>query len=266
VPSLSPRLPGYTVRSLAGLINESGLVRRTEIQFVKEAYDLYRNNADVDSEEAIAFRAAHGDRAPITLLACFDTVGSLGLPFKGYGPLAAFDSTAFAFHDTQLSPIIRNAIHAMSIDEDRQVFSPTEMVAHPDVGPDQLTQLYFCGGHGGVGGGDAVEWPLSDYALNWMVREMRRRGLKLAIDMSKIPKGSLDVEPKESGPSALFQIIESVTGKNVRNVESVAHCHPSVAKRYAAKPGWRPAALEAMKQDLLSLAGGGGSSSDDAAE
>lgn len=60
----------YTVRSLAGLINESGLVRRSELQFVHEAYELYRANEDVESEEAVAFREAHGDRVPIKLLAC----------------------------------------------------------------------------------------------------------------------------------------------------------------------------------------------------
>jgi uncharacterized protein (DUF2235 family) len=63
----------YTVRSLAGLIHESGLPRRDKLENVKEAYDLYRTNEDPESDAAKAFRAANGDRIPIKLLACWDT-------------------------------------------------------------------------------------------------------------------------------------------------------------------------------------------------
>lgn len=110
----------YTVRSLAGLIYESGLVRRDHIQWVHEAYELYRNNEDVESEEAVDFRAAHGERVPIKLLACFDTVGSLGLPFEGPSFIGRFQRERYQFHSTTLNPLIENAIHMLSIDEDRQ--------------------------------------------------------------------------------------------------------------------------------------------------
>lgn len=110
----------YTVRSLAGFIYESGLVRRDHIQWVHEAYELYRENDDVESEVAVNFRAAHGDRVPIKLLACFDTVGSLGLPFEGPSFIGRFQRERYQFHSTTLNPLIENAIHMLSIDEDRQ--------------------------------------------------------------------------------------------------------------------------------------------------
>lgn len=116
----------YTVRSLAGLIYESGLVRRHHIQWVHEAYELYRINEDVESEEAVAFRSAHGERVPIKLLACFDTVGSLGLPFEGPNFLDRFQRERYQFHSTTLNPLIENAIHMLSIDEDRQGKFKTE--------------------------------------------------------------------------------------------------------------------------------------------
>lgn len=109
----------YTVRSLAGFIYEAGLVRRDHIQYVKEAYELYRDNVDVESDDAVAFRQAHGDRVPIKLLACFDTVGSLGLPFDTPSFLNKFSKERYQFHDTTLNPLIENAIHMLSIDEDR---------------------------------------------------------------------------------------------------------------------------------------------------
>lgn len=112
----------YTVRSLAGLIRKCGLVRRSHIDFVKEAYDLYRADQQPESEEATAFKEEHGNTIPITLLACFDTVGSLGLPpnIKTFGPLDRYSPEKYKFHDTTLTKNILNAIHIMSIDEDRE--------------------------------------------------------------------------------------------------------------------------------------------------
>lgn len=248
----------YTVRSLAGLIHESGLVRRKEVQWVAEAYQLYRENEDPESEEAVAFRAAHGDRVPIKLLACFDTVGSLGLPANVWG--GNLDDKYYAFHNTTLAPEVQHALHVMSVDEARAVFAPTEMTANPDWMPaddatEQLTQLYFAGGHGGVGGGDDHEWPLSDYALNWLVREMKRRGINLAFHEDCIPEGSLEVGPKEPAkPSMTGRLIGLFSARHVRMVNSVSQCHPSVALRYAAVPEWRPEALENISDDLLRAA------------
>lgn len=248
----------YTVRSLAGLIHESGLVRRKEVQWVAEAYKLYRENEDPESEEAVAFRDAHGDRIPIKLLACFDTVGSLGLPSSVWG--GNLDDGLYAFHSTCLAPEVQHALHAMSVDESRAVFAPTEMTANPewtpvDAATGQLTQLYFPGGHGGVGGGDDWEWPLSDYALAWMVREIRRRGIDLAFDPDGIPEGSLAVGRKEPGkPTATGRLINLFSARHVRKIESVAQCHAAVALRYEAVSDWRPDALADIGDDLLRAA------------
>lgn len=74
----------YTVRSLAGLMYNCGLVRQEEISFVDAAYEMYRERGQSPDEDvARDFRARHsirpnvGERVPITLLACFDTVSHL---------------------------------------------------------------------------------------------------------------------------------------------------------------------------------------------
>ena len=108
----------YTVRSLAGLIYDAGLVRRDQVQWVAEAYQLYRDDVGPDSERAVAFRGAHGSRVPIKLVACFDTVGALGPPLGGI--LQRFNDSRYGFHDTVLGENIENGIHIMSIDEDRR--------------------------------------------------------------------------------------------------------------------------------------------------
>jgi hypothetical protein len=124
------------------------------------------------------------------------------------------------------------------------------MIASPDVGPDQVTELYFAGGHGGVGGGDTVEFPLSNYTLHWMVREMERRGIKLAINKKNLPEGSVDIEPHRKVQGKLFQVIQSITGRYVRPIESIKQCHPSVVERYRKHPEWRPEALEKIAAEL----------------
>jgi Uncharacterized alpha/beta hydrolase domain (DUF2235) len=48
------------------------------------------------------------------------SVGSLGLPELPFSnPIERFDSKSYAFHSTCLSAEVENAIHIMSIDEDR---------------------------------------------------------------------------------------------------------------------------------------------------
>ena len=50
----------YTVRSLAGMIRNVGVLRKSEAERLQAAYRLYRrSDAAPGSEEAVAFRAAH---------------------------------------------------------------------------------------------------------------------------------------------------------------------------------------------------------------
>lgn len=107
----------YTVRSLAGMINVSGLVRREKVKMVHKAYEHYRENNS--REDVAGFREENGETVPIKLLTCFDTVGALGVPGVGR-VLGMFRQNWYDFHDTTLGAHIQNAIHCVSIDEDRK--------------------------------------------------------------------------------------------------------------------------------------------------
>uniref|UniRef100_A0A7S1XHT8 T6SS Phospholipase effector Tle1-like catalytic domain-containing protein n=1 Tax=Compsopogon caeruleus TaxID=31354 RepID=A0A7S1XHT8_9RHOD len=239
----------YTVRSLAGLMNHSGLTPRSELQWVKEAYDLYREKVPIDSDEARAFREAHGVRVPIKLLACFDTVGALGLPFDDAASKRI--NERYEFHDTNLSKLIENAIHMLSIDEERKAFFPTKMNAHPEVG-NQLTQLYFPGTHGGVGGGSSETEPLSDSVLHFLVGEMKRRGLGLEFVEDEIPLGDPTARIDPGKPSRLWKLIDRLTGRRIREIHSLDELHlPSVRLRYKARSEWRPESLRAFDAQIL---------------
>jgi uncharacterized protein (DUF2235 family) len=105
----------YTVRSLGGLINHSGLVRRDRFELVKQAYELYRTQSDPSGWEARSFRSQHGGEIPVILIACFDTVGDLGIP-PGRIQL---DLKKYQFHNTKLAASVQNGIHILSVDEIR---------------------------------------------------------------------------------------------------------------------------------------------------
>lgn len=117
----------YTVRSLAGMINVSGLVRRENVRNVHEAYMHYRENSKRDAKTMVDFRKANGETVPIKLLTCFDTVGSLGMPGVGH-ILGLFRDNWYDFHDTTLGAHVHNAIHCVSIDENRKCKLKTSVI------------------------------------------------------------------------------------------------------------------------------------------
>lgn len=166
----------YTVRSLAGLIRNCGILRRTFEDRIPAAYRHYRKrtaDSSPDAPDSVAFRKefAVADVTPIEFVGVWDTVGALGIPVPFWGTLGARE---FLFHDTAPSRIIRHARHALSIDEDREDFLPTLWDKKPGL---DLQQVWFAGVHSDVGGG--YEEPgLSDIACLWMMEEASRCGLK----------------------------------------------------------------------------------------
>lgn len=243
----------YTVRSLVGMINHAGLVRRGHIDYIKEAYELYRSDGKADSDVCNAFREAHGDRINITCLVCFDTVGSLGVPQTARWPLSMFSNPErYRFHDTTLSNIVENAIHVLSIDEDRRGFEPTRMKPCEQRGEAQVTQKYLPGYHSGVGGGSPHEKPLSENSLWFVIGEIERRGIKIAFDASRSKEMLVTVEPRPS-PSVLstYTVTKVLSGKFIRPVESLDELHESIVQRFCQVKSWRPPALKNFEKEIL---------------
>lgn len=245
----------YTVRSLAGMMYEAGLLYRDKLDFVKEAYQLYRENVNVDSKRAQTFRAKHARRVPIKLLTCFDTVGALGIPDYVPFPFSlAKNHGQYAFHDQTLNECIENAIHVLSIDEELVPFEPTLMSASPKVGYKQLTQVYMAGRHGGIGGGNLRDEPLARNALKFVLEEMERRGLKLDVDDSGLPKEyRTDFMPGDRAPRlSMFGMVGLTMGLRSRVIESADMLHPTVPEMYRNLQQWRPGSLKPFKEQLIS--------------
>ena len=178
----------YTARSAAGLIHNAGILKREHAGRIDEAMALYRSEAKPSSEEAIAFREsyAHPSRA-IKFVGAWDTVGALGVPGTAF---SYFRRRRYRFHDVALSSSIRNAAHALAIDERRRSFRPAVM-GESDNFDGELHQSWFAGVHSDVGGGYGRD-ALSDLTLEWIVGHAEACGLV-------VDRGKLDLNPSYDG-------------------------------------------------------------------
>ncbi|MBS0351990.1 MAG: DUF2235 domain-containing protein [Proteobacteria bacterium] len=177
----------YTIRSLAGLIRNSGILKNKYATYYKEAYLLYRDrNHDTHPKAptAIEFRKKYSwPDFNIKFIGVWDTVGTLGLPFNGV------KLKKLQFHDVDLSSHVDYAYQALAIDEKRKPFIPTLWKKQPTSPESQiLEQVWFPGVHCNVGGG-YQNTGLSDCALNWMWSKAESCGL--VLDSSQKPRPDL---------------------------------------------------------------------------
>ncbi len=160
------------MRSLAGLIRNSGILRPGHEKYQKQALALYRDYAP-DGPVSTAFRAEHSYDTDIEFIGVWDTVGALGIPGMD-GSFSLLKGMDWQFHDVTLSRRLKRACHAVAIREHRAEFVPTLWEQAQPPPPGQiLEQVWFSGAHSGVGGG-YEQCGLSDVALQWMIEKAGR--------------------------------------------------------------------------------------------
>ena len=163
----------YTSRSIAGLIRNCGILHKDHADKIPEAYALYRQrDASPDTHEAVQFRNQYSREVEIYFVGVWDTVGALGIPF---GWLRWLNKGRHQFHDVTLSGMVRNAYHAVSIDEKRKPFRPSLWKGEPKTGQ-RVEQVWFAGDHSDIGGGYR-DSSLSDVAFEWMKEKAETCGL-----------------------------------------------------------------------------------------
>lgn len=230
----------FTVRSLAGLIRNCGILRVNALEMVPQAYTLYRSRAPGShpkEKEAVLFRRSYSvlDKVPIKFIGVWDTVGSLGNPLLLNGIL----SRRNRFHDTDLSGIVTNAYQALAIDEKRRHFKPTLWNKRPDTEHQTLEQVWFAGVHSNVGGG-YPSTGLSDVALAWMCDKAKACGLALyAISLHPDAKE----KPEESWKGFYIftrRLYRGINKPDPTKGPTLEKLHPSVIEKYQNDPSYRP--------------------------
>ncbi|MEZ5775557.1 MAG: DUF2235 domain-containing protein [Hyphomicrobiaceae bacterium] len=107
------------------------------------------------------------NKVDIDVLGCFDTVGSFGIAKTIAG--INFQQLNL-LHDLSVPDNVRQAYHMLALDEERQEFEPTLMDPDP-IRPERIVEVWFAGGHAGVGGGWATD-RLSDVPFDFLLRRI----------------------------------------------------------------------------------------------
>lgn len=228
----------YTVRSLCGLINNCGILKRPDARLIQAAFDHYKKPSKAyapSGEKSVAFRKRHSHRSrEVKFVGVWDTVGALGIPFSFLGLLDRKDE----FYDTKIGANVRIARHAMAIDELRSDFEPT--IWNPRENLD-LRQVWFAGAHADIGGGykpDTDGASLSDIALDWMLREAGAAGL---VVESHLPD-SLDPDPLATLHNSRRHIYRSKRPyhRPIDHGKGEVLIHKSVKRRWDRDDKYRP--------------------------
>ncbi len=227
----------FTARSLAGMITACGLpTKNFTDSLVDTAFDAYRDKQNrQDKLKALANCDMYD--AGLTMVGVWDTVGSLGIPSL----IGGIDPIAYGFLDTSLNPKIKNAYHALAIDERRAQFPPTLWTGQPAPGQ-TLEQVWFTGAHSDVGGGEpsdgAGTTTLSDIPLSWMMDKASALGLQFDPIARKQYAAPLDPE------FALDKFHESWAVycgfPKRRSIDKSASIANSVLLRCQDDSAWRP--------------------------
>jgi uncharacterized protein (DUF2235 family) len=179
----------YTARSLAGMLNRCGLVRRELIgaepatpdtTLLQDAWTLYREKNPGPGEARLRdpwlkFRTAHSLSVKVAFLGVWDTVGALGIPMARNAPIPI--SRGYEFHDVTLGRIVEQAFHAVAIDEQREDFQVALWDGAHAGAETKVEQRWFAGAHANVGGGYQDDM-LPDPPLKWMAERAIEAGLE----------------------------------------------------------------------------------------
>ena len=241
----------YTVRCLAGFINCSGLLNRQYVRKTPEAYTFYRDrdpSTRPGSDRAIQFRKNYGDRVPIQALCCWDTVGALGIPdLIPNFPLDNWVNRKYEFFDTKLNRYIKNAFHAIAIDEIRKSFQVTSMNHSDHADQQEINQLWFAGEHGCIGGGTVATYGLSDITLDWMMAQVEELGLALDRNQLEQKTNPRFDTPFHNQPTGIL----AWGGTSWRKVEDdILSLHETVKQRWQHDQSYRPQNLAHFSKEL----------------
>jgi uncharacterized protein (DUF2235 family) len=267
----------FTIRVTIGLILDQGLVDAvglSESELDRQARRAYRAyyrrhfhtnwvlmlktvGKLLGKEPAPAKAIPDGRNAPIVrFLGLWDTVAAYGLPVDEMTRGVSQWIWPLEIPSHQLSPSVRRACHALSLDDERTTFHPVlwneanqmSSGTSPRWTKDEtITQIWFAGVHANVGGGYPDD-SLAQIPLYWIMEEARACGLAFKpADPEAIAeaKAAQDKDGRlydsrsgmssyyRYGPRRLSRLCNEVFSRTMNDTVSVAvpKIHESVLRR-----------------------------------
>jgi hypothetical protein len=223
------------------MITRCGLLPANQIRDTPRAYELYRDphpHETYEHERPDPLQKSDFN-VGITVLGCFDTVGSMGVPkrYDWFPPMHAMNER-LRFHTKFLSPKIKLALHACAIDERRKAFDITRMLTREGA-QTVLEQEWFSGDHGAIGGGDEKKALLANLSLEWMLSRIQAHGFGLNVD------GALD--RMATNPLLRFKpdgaLLFRILGQHDRTIGKTDEISPSALERFLKLADYQPKTL-----------------------
>jgi uncharacterized protein (DUF2235 family) len=271
----------FTVRTLAGLIADCGIVDRRHWQtdadlrrLVREAYSKHRMKYESKAfrwfRRVVGLRSAEkasqqfrltkglqhwklapGGEVPIRFVGVWDTVDALGFPIDHLADLWNTFVYRFKFPDCRLSENVKKACHAVAIDDERHTFHPV-MWDERREGNGRIEQVWFAGAHSNVGGGYPKEG-MSLVALHWMMTKARAEGLRFSPraleDHASRQNVNDQLYDSRSGVAVYYRYKPRDIGKICEGNGIRPKVHASVFERIAcATDGYAPGNLPGAVQ------------------
>ncbi|MEX3014290.1 DUF2235 domain-containing protein [Gymnodinialimonas hymeniacidonis] len=225
----------YAVRSLGGLIDRMGLLRRELVAqgMVEEIYSLYREDPEGAAAQALSGRVCFRE-VPIRFLGAYDTVRALGIRY----PLVwRFLPLPHPYHSHTLGDHVEVARQALALDETRVAYAPVLWdTTAPNRSGRDVRQVWFKGNHGDIGGqlnGRATARPRSNISLVWMLEEVAEAGLSLPVGWQG--RFQTDHDAPSIGNFAGFGKLFWARRRRVVGVDPSERLHPS-AKGHSGVP------------------------------
>ena len=232
----------YTIRSLCGLINNCGIIKRPDAPLIQKAFNHYKKSGEAYSpkgDKSIQFRKDYSHKSrEIKFVGVWDTVGAMGIPISFLGLFDDKDE----FYDTKIGKNIRVARHALAIDEHRSDFVPTIWKARENM---NLKQVWFAGSHSDTGGGygpDSHGYLSSDIPLSWMIKQAKETGLVFEPHLEKRINKKPTAKIHNSRRS--FYRVKKKYYRPVNHGQGEVMIHESVKLRWEEESNYRPENLE----------------------
>jgi uncharacterized protein (DUF2235 family) len=215
----------YTVRSLAGLLNNCHVLKSQEAKKIEEAFRLYKTSAHAPNGY-YSNQWKNDNSIPnsgtVNFIGVWDTVGSLGLPESIFG----FIKKKNLFYDPYIGGNIEVARHALALDEKRRDFRATRWKTRTER---DLKQVWFAGCHSDIGGSEKPDKDgtfLSDIPMMWMKREAEKNGLKFD-DYFQVD----DLNPMSKINESRTSVYRIISAYH-RDIGDNTKIHVSVKERY----------------------------------
>ena len=253
----------FTARSVAGLIRQCSIIRKEHADRIAEGHNLYRDaETHPDHADSEKFRSDYSHAMPlIEFIGVWDTVGALGIPAnrvvgavkywtvnKWFGKrneasrprrATSLPRNRHSFHDMTLSRTVKNAYHALAMDERRPVFTAATWKSAPKEYelPDGakakqvVQQAWFPGAHSDVGGGNGNR-NNSSISLNWIAAAAKANGLEFdGAFWTEVQREIAKTGAISSSPPGVWRFAGSVQRDMSGNPGGTECIHPSARIR-----------------------------------